>query len=547
MDHGRIAAATDKASGFLLSILSPVWRAKLCGDIGGDARWQLALDGGEAGLFRKLVALGSGAAVTVEGGLGGVLELGLMADRYQVEAVQRAVEEAVVGLLTVESCGAVLAWSSGSGLERVERASRELALREFDEFAQTAGFMEVGEEALGSLLEDDGLWTEGEERVFEGVVRWMKGGGGGELRGSRLLGKVRFPFMEGRYLAGLSRVACGELAGLGELVGEAIGLKSVAREEWDRQPLRHLGGRAVVGRSGGVRWEGYVEGGERRLAAGGDVLSVASDGEYACGGREDGSIRVWNRSTLERERTMTGHTRGVWALLFVGGRLVSGSNDRCIRVWDAAAGRCDGVLEGHTGYVTSLALCGSRLLSGSSDETVRVWGMEGPVSGWWCERTLVGHGSGVWCVAAWRGWAACGCEDGGIRVWSTETWAQERTLRGHEGSVSGLVFSGRRLVSSSFDRTVRVWATETWECVQTVEAYPEAARQYVRCLAVCGSTLVGGSASSVKSSREREREVRALILSLPLSLFPPVPPPSLSGTRTRTHAHTHVKSARSSR
>ena len=210
----RTAEPQDKASGFLLSILSPVWRAKLCGDIGGGARWQLALDGGEAGLFSKLVALGSGAAVTVEGAVGGVMALGLMADRYQVEAVQGAVEEAVVGLLTVERCGGVLAWSSGSGLERVARASREVALREFDEFARTAGFMEVGEEALGSLLEDDGLWTEGEERVYEGVVRWMEGQGeGGEGRGSGLLGKVRFPLMGGGYLVD----ADGELAGL---VGE---------------------------------------------------------------------------------------------------------------------------------------------------------------------------------------------------------------------------------------------------------------------------------------------------------------------------------------
>ena len=66
----------DKASGFLLSILSPVWRAKLCGDIGGGAWWQLALDGGEAGLFSQLVALSSGAAVRVEGGVGGVMALG---------------------------------------------------------------------------------------------------------------------------------------------------------------------------------------------------------------------------------------------------------------------------------------------------------------------------------------------------------------------------------------------------------------------------------------------------------------------------------------
>ena len=34
-------------------------------------------------------------------GVGGLMRLGLMADRYQVEAVQGAVEEAVVRLLTV--------------------------------------------------------------------------------------------------------------------------------------------------------------------------------------------------------------------------------------------------------------------------------------------------------------------------------------------------------------------------------------------------------------------------------------------------------------
>ena len=332
-----------------MSILSPVWRAKLCGDIGGEARWQLALDGGETGLFRKLVALGSGAAVTVEGGVEGLMGLGLMADRYQVEAVQGAVEEAVVRLLTVESCGGALAWSSGSGLVRVERASREVALREFDDFARTAGFMEVGEEVLGALLEDDGLWTDGEERVFEGVVRWLKRGEGGEVRGSGLLGKVRFPLMEEGYLAGPLGEGCGKLAVLGDLVGEALGLKRVGREEWGRQRLRHLDGRAMEGRRGDVRWEKYLRGGERRLDAGQAVWSLAADGGYVCGGLHDGSIRVWSRSTLELERTLTGHTDSVNALLFVGGRLISGSDDRDIRVWDVTAWRCEGVLEGDTG------------------------------------------------------------------------------------------------------------------------------------------------------------------------------------------------------
>jgi len=235
-----------------------VWRAKLCGDIGSEARWQLALDGEEAGLFRKLVALGSGAAVRVEGGVGGLMGLGLMADRYQVEAVQGAVEEAVVRLLTVESCGGVLAWSSGSGLVRVERASRELALRSFDDFARTAGFMEVGEEVLGSLVEDDGLWTEGEERVYEGVMRWMKGGEGGAVRGSGLLGKVRFPLMEEGYLAGLAREGRGA-EGVGQAAAEV--------------PGRKVGGGKMSARSevGGVRGRrgAAARCGSRRFQCGG--------------------------------------------------------------------------------------------------------------------------------------------------------------------------------------------------------------------------------------------------------------------------------------
>ena len=184
--------------------VEPVWRAKLCRAIGGEARWQLALDRSEAGLFSKVVALGSGASVTMEGGLEAAVGLGRMADRYQVEA--GAVEDAVVRLLTVASCGRVVACGWGCWLVRVEgasRLSRELALREFDEFAGTAGFMEVWEEALGSLLDDDGLVTEREERVFEAVVHWMKGLEGGEVRGSVLLRKVLFPFMNGRYLADL--------------------------------------------------------------------------------------------------------------------------------------------------------------------------------------------------------------------------------------------------------------------------------------------------------------------------------------------------------
>jgi hypothetical protein len=74
----------------------------------------------------------------------------------------------------------------GNGLARAERESRVLALLEFDELAKMAGFLQVGEELLGSLLENDGLVTEREECVFEVVKLWMKAGVGGRMRGSGL-------------------------------------------------------------------------------------------------------------------------------------------------------------------------------------------------------------------------------------------------------------------------------------------------------------------------------------------------------------------------
>ena len=249
------------------------------------------MDGSEAGLFSKVVALGSGVAVTMEGGLEAAVGLGRMADRYQVEAVQGAVEDAVMRLLTVESCGRVLAYGWGSGLVRVERACRELALREFDEFARTAGFMDVGEEALGSLLDDDGLVTEREERVFEAAVRWMKGGERGEARGSGLLRKVRFPFMDGRYLADVSGELGLEDVGLDGLLLDVGILQSEPREGWGKRRLRFLDARVLVPR-GRMRWEEYEGGGELRLAAGQRVHSVAAHGGYVCGGLEIGRAHV---------------------------------------------------------------------------------------------------------------------------------------------------------------------------------------------------------------------------------------------------------------
>ncbi len=72
--------------------------------------------------------------------------------------------------LTVENCASVVLMTYESGLGRLQCASRALALREVDAFALSTGFLELGEDLVGSLLEDDALRSESEERVFEMVV-----------------------------------------------------------------------------------------------------------------------------------------------------------------------------------------------------------------------------------------------------------------------------------------------------------------------------------------------------------------------------------------
>jgi WD40 repeat protein len=301
-----------------------------------------------------------------------------------------------------------------------------------------------------------------------------------------------------------------ESTGLEVLVLEAGLLRGIAAHRWAGTKLSYLDAKVLVPRRGrGVNWAEFAGRGEkRRLAADQWAFSVSVHGSgFVGGGLHDGSIRVWNRATLEVERTLTGHTGAVLALVPVEGWLISGSDDHGIRVWDVGTGRCEATLEGHTDKVRCLAVSGDRLVSGSWDGTAKVWRMEGAVSAWRCERTLAGHGGGVYCVATWGCKMASGSVDKTIRVWDVGAGTLEQTLAGHEGGVVALVACGQRLISSSMDKTVNVWSMVTWACVHTVQAYAAGSAQFILSLAVSGPTLVGGSYSSPHSLTE-EYEVR---------------------------------------
>jgi WD40 repeat protein len=269
------------------------------------------------------------------------------------------------------------------------------------------------------------------------------------------------------------------------------------------------GGAGSAGRPAG----GGVSRGERRIGCGEAVHAVAAHGTMLFGGLHSGAIVVCDRAEPAPKQTLTGHKRQVNALLWWERWLVSASSDCRLRAWDPVLGRCEAVLEGHGDWVSCAAVTAggaARLVSGSWDRTLRVWRLGPAPAQWRCERTLTGHEGAVYCAAACGGArVASGSADRSVRVWDAATGAAEATLRGHAGPVTALAADGGRILSAGEDGTVRVWAAQTWAAERVVQVYGPGSGQHVRCLAVSGSKLVGGS-FRYRPGRHDAAEVRDL-------------------------------------
>ena len=504
----RASSKLIPASSFLLALASPVLHKMLCGSFSESKEKRLRLDDVESRAFIKTLDIWCGRADGQEMELHEVQQLASVADRFQITEVTSALEEGVMRQLRLEGCGEVLGWSGGCGMRRLEAAALKMAAERFEEFARTAGFMRMGGEALGSVLDDDRLAARNEEAVWEAVVAWKRGAAG-EAGWRGVVEKVRFPLMGEEYLGdrvvGMVGGEDGEwMAGV---VAEALRAKA-ARREGVVLEFEALGPKALEDRVGlGVQWEDYRDGGELRLRGHADnVQAIALCDGRVCSGSWDGSIRVWSRASGELERTLEANgadvedadsdeesSDSVRSLAAWEGRLVSGHDSGTLRVWNVATGECDQVLEGHDDAVLALAVCGSRLASGCMDGSLKVWGA-GAGAGWICERSLLGHTRAVWSLAGWQDKVASGSGDGSIRVWDVGTGAHDATLAGHSGGVWSLVVQGDRLLSASHDGTIRAWAVGTWAGLRTVEAWGQGTGQWPGCLAVSGSKLVSGSA-----------------------------------------------------
>jgi WD40 repeat protein len=333
----------------------------------------------------------------------------------------------------------------------------------------------------------------------------------GQLRGRRLLHKIRFPQMDEECLADVAEnFPPDHMDWIEGLVAEAVRARA-ALQAGAPFEARLLDPRALARRVGeGVKWEEYLDGGEERLRGHGvGVSALAECDGRICSGSDGGSIRIWNKATLKHERTLSilgpvdgdqvadeGDERIIRSLVVWNGRLISGDSSGNLRAWNVLTGECERVLYCHLGTINALAVCGERLVSGSADRLVKVWAAERADAPWACEHELRAHDGFVLVLAAWGSKVISGSDDRRILVWDAPTGGVDAQLVEHAGKVNALVVHRDQLLSASDDGTIRTWAVGTWAPLRTVDTWGagEGSPQHLpMCMAVCGSRIVSGS------------------------------------------------------
>lgn len=136
--------------------------------------------------------------------------------------------------------------------------------------------------------------------------------------------------------------------------------------------------------------------------------------------------------------------------------------DNAVRIWDVSQKKLRLILNPKAGESHALAVSqdGKWLACGCDDGNVHLWNTDT-----WQQEAVLTQGSGVYGVAFTPDGTrlACGCADNAIRLWDVASHELVCDLQGHQGYVHQLAFSpdGTRLVSGSGDQTVRLWDTLT--------------------------------------------------------------------------------------
>ncbi|CAG0890087.1 unnamed protein product [Darwinula stevensoni] len=218
------------------------------------------------------------------------------------------------------------------------------------------------------------------------------------------------------------------------------------------------------------------------------VYCLQYDDQKIVSGLRDNTIKIWERSTLQCTKVLTGHTGSVLCLQYDDQVIISGSSDSTVRVWDVNTGAMVKTLFHHCEAVLHLRFNNGMMVTCSKDRSIAVWDMVSP-SEINLRRVLVGHRAAVNVVDFDEKYIVSASGDRTIKVWNTSSCEFVRTLNGHKRGIACLQYRDRLVVSGSSDNTIRLWDIETGSCLRILEGHEE----LVRCIRFDSKRIVSGA------------------------------------------------------
>ena len=208
------------------------------------------------------------------------------------------------------------------------------------------------------------------------------------------------------------------------------------------------------------------------------ITSVAfiGQGNFAMTGNEENQVTIWNLSSGEVHRRLSGHKDEVRAVASSdrSKRVISGSTDGTLRMWNPDSGGCLHVMSGHARGINTVAMTpdGRLAISGSNDNTLRLWSLYTGK----CLNVFRGHEHYVRGVALSPDMrnAFSVSWDKTLRVWDLVSGKCMRVIQGHTEAIDALSIStdGRFALTGGLDHTLVLWNIETGEPVKVIGDIP---------------------------------------------------------------------------